>query len=184
MKCYFCSDKEDLEMAVLVLRNVEQMVFICPSCTRRFAGKKMDLNFRALQENVARYIGEADRQRALKQRCPACKKTLGEVFSSEKMSCAHCLDHFTPVVLSLINSLEAERRSILGPVIDHPEVSSEKRAAMSAALRGLEQDPHFRVMHLKERLEALIQDEKFEEAKWISEMIKKIEANSIKTVEC
>lgn len=52
MKCYFCSDQEDLEMSVLVLWNLEQIVFICPSCARRLTGKKLGLNFRELQENI------------------------------------------------------------------------------------------------------------------------------------
>lgn len=178
MKCYFCSDQEDLGMVVVMLWNIEQVVFICPSCIRRLRDKKLDLNFRALQESIERNFGEADRKQILKQRCLACGETFGELLASGKMNCAYCLDSFAQVVLTLANILESDRKYILCPEIAQPEIPSEKRAAISAALRDLEQDPHFKIMHLRERLEALVQDEKFEEAKKISELIKKLEINS------
>lgn len=176
IKCFFCSDRENLEMAVLILWTVEQVIFICPSCIREMNGRRLDLNFQALLESIEHRFEEKERSPILKQKCLSCPRTLGDLLASGMPSCAGCMDSFSQIILTLINLLEEQRHYIFRPKRADSEIPPEQRAAAAARLRDLDQDPHYKIMHLKERLEALIRDEKFEEALKISEMIKKLRA--------
>lgn len=175
MKCYFCGSFEQLDGAILSLWSKEQTVALCPACTKALNGKKIVIHFRAFQESLSRYFDEKELEEILACRCPSCFLKLGELIASEKAGCIECLDRFTPVVMNLVNYLEEARAYILRPENSMPAVDAGKKAVMSAALENLDHDPDFQVRHLRERLEALLQEEKYEDAKTLAEMIKKLE---------
>ena len=175
MKCYLCGSHHNLGIAVLI---VEQVIFLCEKCAAERKQSAIVLNLNALGKSIERNFSVRDRTQIYNQRCPGCKTTLEQFFKTETPGCFQCRDFFTPIILFLINYMENEREFILCPeYAEAPEITPEKKPAINPALLHVGDDPHFKIMHLKERLEALIEDEKYEEAKKLDQIIRNLEVH-------
>lgn len=156
MKCDYCQTEEKQTRYFELTSEGRHEGFLCENCIQFLADKWLVLeSFDALYKIT----------------CPYCATSLGKFLRHGLKGCNACLRYFLPLLSPLAEKMQreakaaAKRRNAPKPI--YKPASPGEKVQTGA-------DPTLKLLQMKERLEALIYDQRYEEARTLSEEILKL----------
>ena len=155
MKCDYCQTEEAQTRYFELTSEGKHEGFLCENCIQFLADKWLVLeSFDALYRIT----------------CPYCATSLGKFLKSGLKGCAACLRYFLPLLSPLAEKMQREAKAAA-------KKRSSRRLFKPASPKieaQTEADPTLKLLQMKERLEALVYDQRYEEAKTLSEEVLKL----------
>lgn len=174
MFCDRCAREGTVARLFQMTPQGKRDLFLCPNCVEELAGKMHLIPFDALAAWVASTLRKEEQEELFRQKCPRCGRTLEEFLITPFRGCPCCYHEFSPLLLSLT---DPETLGRISTATKEPKASKGKKQAVELpASRKVTLDPELKLLILKERLEALIRDERYEEAQELSAEIRKIKS--------
>lgn len=156
MKCQRCPKQATLHITEVLGEDRFEEVHLCEDCAKKYLYEPQQKKQASLAQ-VA--ISDPDEDKPAGARCPSCGITFLEFRNHGRFGCAHDYDAFKPELLPLIESVHGEIRHS-GKV--------PRRAPRTAGVQA-------ELTQLRQRLQSLIGEEKYEEAARVRDRIKELE---------
>lgn len=153
MKCQRCPKQATLHITDVIDldKNRVEEVHLCEDCAKKYLYEP--------QKKLAKGLAAGDEDAPAGAKCPACGITFLEFRNHGRFGCPHDYDAFKPDLLPLLESVHNETR--------HAGKIPRRAPRAKTAQAELAQ--------LRQRLQSLVTEEKYEEAARVRDRIKELE---------
>jgi len=158
MKCQRCPKQATLHITEVLGEERFEEVHLCEDCAKKY------LHEPQLKKQAKSGVitpTQSDDEPATGAKCPACGITFLEFRNHGRFGCAHDYDAFKPDLLPLMESVHGET---------HHAGKIPRRAPRTATAQA-------ELGQLRQRLQTLIDEEKYEEAARVRDRIKELETS-------
>jgi protein arginine kinase activator len=156
MKCQRCPKQATLHITEVLGEDRYEEVHLCDECAKKYLYEPQQKKQAAKPSEVEAAEVEDP---AVGTRCPECGITFLEFRNHGRFGCAHDYDAFKADLLPLLESVHGETRHA-GKI--------PKRAPSARTMQA-------ELSHLRQRLQALVSEENYEEAARVRDRIKQLE---------
>ncbi len=155
MKCQRCPKQATLHITEVLGEDRVEEVHLCEDCAKKYLYEPQKKGVKG-----GPHVSEAaDEDAPAGAKCPACGLTFLEFRNHGRFGCAHDYDAFKAELLPLLESVHNETR--------HSGKTPRRAPRHKTAQAELTQ--------LRQRLQALVSEEKYEEAARVRDRIKELE---------
>jgi protein-arginine kinase activator protein McsA len=150
--CGICAQFKAVGRVFEITKSSIRELSLCASCLETAEAQSRIFSFRQISEDLIKNLDPRAKKLLTGEECPACGRSFKSYITAPApVDCRYCTRFFAPLMASLAKIM---------PVEDWQKP------------RELE----LRILQMKERLEALIHDDRFEEARRVADRIKDLEA--------
>jgi protein-arginine kinase activator protein McsA len=175
MICERCGSKRAVTIVFEMLPTGIGELYLCEDCLFALSKKVRIPPLQYLTAWIEEHFTPEEQHKILATSCPACGVAFGTFLARKLKGCAHCYYFFFPLIVALAESFEVNTTcapsSSPTARIERAKPHAADQTKVSAAV--LESD--LEIAFLKERLEAYIRDEKYEQAKKTQDRIRCLE---------
>lgn len=170
MDCQRCG-RADARMSYFVMENGHtNQVNVCEDCLKQVASERHLFPMFLLPSWILRSFKKEESEEIFNERCGLCGRTFLEFLLEPKEKCPACQEPFFSLLVTLLNIFV--RRNSDKEIVKPKEAQKKTfHFPFSRPKKGLA-DARLSLAFLKERLEALIHDERYEEASKMAGEIK------------
>lgn len=156
--CCVCAQSKAVGRVFEITKDSIRELSLCASCLENAGTQTRIFSFQQISEDLIKNLNPGAKKLLSGGECPACGRSFERYITAHSpVHCRYCARFFGPLLDSLAKIMPVE---------------SWHRP------RELE----LRILQMKERLEALIEDDRFEEARQVADRIKDLEADRAKQV--
>ena len=156
MKCQRCPKQATLHITEVLGEERFEEVHLCEDCAKKYLYEPQ-ISKKEAKAGAAPVV--AAEEAAAGARCPACGITFVEFRNHGRFGCGHDYDAFKPDLLPLMDSVHGETRHA-GKI--------PRRAPRTATTQA-------ELGQLRQRLQVLVEEEKYEEAARVRDRIRELE---------
>ena len=156
MKCQRCPKQATLHITEVLGEERFEEVHLCEECAKKYLYEPQQ---KKQTKPGAAAVPETEDSTPAGARCPACGLTFLEFRNHGRFGCAHDYDTFKPDLLPLMESVHGDTKHA-GKI--------PRRAPRTATTQA-------ELAQLRQRLQVLIDEEKYEEAARIRDRIRELE---------
>jgi len=158
MKCQRCPKQATLHITEVLGEDRFEEVHLCEECAKKYLYEPQQKK-QAKAGSMGAATAEVEEDSPTAAKCPACGITFLEFRNHGRFGCAHDYDAFKPELLSLLESVHGETR--------HTGKTPRRAPRAKTAQTELTQ--------LRQRLQILVNEEKYEEAARVRDRIRELE---------
>ncbi len=155
MKCQSCGKKEATVRYKENINGSKQEIYLCSNCAKNMGFINFTSIFSPMFISIPDFIEQED-----KLMCKNCGYTLDDYAKTGLFGCEKCYETFEDTLDELFLKLHGKNRHI----------KINKKSTMSS-----KEDKNLEIEELKEKIQELIKEEKYEEAAVIRDRIKELE---------
>lgn len=157
MNCQRCPKQATLHITEVLGEDRFEEIHLCEACAKKYLYEPQQ------KKNAAKAgtgsVAEADEDTPIGARCPVCGITFLEFRNHGRFGCSHDYDTFKAELLPLMESVHGDIR--------HAGKAPRRAPRTKTAQAELAQ--------LRQRLQSLVNEEKYEEAARVRDKIKELE---------
>lgn len=159
MKCQRCPKQATLHITEVLGEERFEEVHLCEDCAKKYLYEPQQKKLAKSGLPADTAAADADEDAPAGARCPACGMSFLEFRNHGRFGCPHDYDAFKTELLSLMESVHGETR--------HSGKAPRRAPRAKTAQAELAQ--------LRQRLQALVNEENYEEAARVRDRIKQLE---------
>lgn len=156
MKCQRCPKQATLHITEVLGEERFEEVHLCEECAKKYLYEPQQ---KKQATTTSQAVSEPDESAPTGARCPACGITFLEFRNHGRFGCSHDYDTFKPDLIPLMESVHGDTKHA-GKI--------PRRAPRTATMQA-------ELAQLRQRLQVLVDEEKYEEAARIRDRIRELE---------
>lgn len=174
MKCSKCKEKNATTRVKRIVNGEYQEYMLCSDCAHEMGFSNVfDMELPDMFGGLMKSLFGALPERTSATRCPLCGVTFGDIQNTGKVGCAKCYEIFDSQLMPSIRRIHSNT-SHCGKTPEDVYEESEKAQDKPQTLEYSKEDM---IKELKEKLQAAIEAQNFEEAVVLRDKINELEGN-------
>jgi protein arginine kinase activator len=175
MYCERCKRNDATVHLTEIIKNVKSEIHLCESCAREVGLNSKLSNFTLAMPDMLSFLELDDQPGVMStERCGTCGMTVAEYRKTGKLGCPDCYHYMQSSLEPLIISYHGSNKHVGKVPSDYIDVKSSGKIYIDSSVKVA--DRRETAIELRMRLERAVQEERYEDAAVLRDMIRRAES--------